>query len=125
MVVEMLGNLKEDKSPGIDEIHPKFLKEVRHEVGDSLSGLFNESSKTGVVPRDWRDAIVTPLFKKGSKSETNNYRPVSLTCIICKVLEQIIKGRMVEHLNKYEITKNSQHGFMKGRSCLTNLLDYF
>ena len=69
MVVEMLGNLKEDKTPGIDEIHPKFLKEVRYEIGASLSGFFNESIKTGVIPRDWRDAIVTPLFKKGSRSD--------------------------------------------------------
>ena len=125
VVVKMLENLKEDKTPGIDELHPKFLKEVRHEVGAFLSEIFNESIKSGVIPRDWRDAIVTPLFKKGSKSETSNYRPVSLTCIICKVLEQIVKGRMVEHLNKNGLINNSQHGFMKGRSCLTNLLDFF
>ena len=125
MVVKMLENLKEDKAPGIDEIHPKFLKEVRNEIGAILAGIFNDSIKSGVIPRDWRDAIVTPLFKKGSRGETSNYRPVSLTCIICKVLERIVKERMVEHLNKNRLINNSQHGFTKGRSCLTNLLDFF
>jgi len=87
--------------------------------------IFNDSIKSGVIPRDWRDAIVTPLFKKGSRSDTSNYRPVSLTCIICKVLERIVKERMVEHLNKNRLINNSQHDFTKGRSCLTNLLDFF
>ena len=95
VVVKMLENLKEDKTPGIDELHPKFLKDVRREVGAFLSEIFNESIKSGVIPRDWMDAIVTPLFKKVSRSESSNYRPVSLTCIICKVLEQIVKGRML------------------------------
>ena len=125
MVVEMLNNLKEDKTPGADELHPKFLKEVRHEVGAILADMFNESLTSGVVPRDWRDAIVTPLLKKGSRSEASNYRPVSLTSIICKVLEKIIKERVVEHLCRHRIIKSTQHGFMKGRSCLSNLLDFF
>jgi hypothetical protein len=125
MVVKMLESLKEDKTPGIDELHPKFLKEVRLEVGDILSGIFNESIKSGEIPREWRDAIVTPLFKKGNRSEASNYRPVSLTCIICKVLEKIIKSNIIEHLNANRIINDSQHGFTKGRSCLSNLLDFF
>ena len=125
MVVEMLENLKEDKTSGVDGIHPKFLKEVRHEIGAVLAGIFNESIMSGVVPRDWRDAIITPLFKKGNRWETCNYRPVSLTCIICKVLEKIVKWKIVEHLNSSGAIQTSQHGFIKGRSCLTNLLDFF
>jgi len=125
IVLEMLGSLREDKTPGIDELHPKFLKEVRNEIGATLSQIFNESIETGEMPRDWKDAIITPLFKKGSRSDTSNYRPVSLTCIICKILEKIIKSNIVEHLIKNEIINDSQHGFMKGRSCLSNLLDFF
>src|SRR6218665_302265 len=125
MVVESLGNLREDKTPGIDEIHPKFLKEVRHEVGAILSTMYNESIRTGIVPKDWRDAIVKPLFKKGNRSETGIYRPISLTCMVCKVLESMVKRVIVEHLEDNKLIKISQHGFMKGRSCLTNLLDFF
>src|SRR6218665_1626889 len=99
MVVESLGNLREDKTPGIDEMHPKFLKEVRHEVGAILSNMDNESI------RDWRDAIVTPLFKKGNRSETGNYRPISLTCIVCKVLESMVKRVIVENLEDNKLIK--------------------
>ena len=125
IVVKMLKSLKEDKTPGVDEMHPKFLKEVRNEIGAIIAELFIESIKTGEIPKDWRDAIVTPLFKIGSRSDTSNYRPVSLTCNVCEVLEKIIKMNMVEHLMENEIIKSSQHGFMKGRSCLSNLLDFF
>ena len=125
IVVKMLKSLKEDKTPRVDQIHPKFLKEVRNEIVAIIAELFIESIKTGEIPKDWRDAIVTPLFKKGSRSDISNYRPVSLTCNVCKVLEKIIKMNMVEHLMENEIIKSSQHGFMKGRSCLSNLLDFF
>jgi hypothetical protein len=123
-VVEILSQLKTDKSPGIDGLHPKFLYEVRNEISEVLSTIFNESIRTGVVPSDWKDALVTPLFKKGNRSEPGNYRPVSLTCILCKVLEKIVKERLLDHLTKYRILKDSQHGFIKGRSCLTNILDF-
>src|SRR6218665_3236690 len=87
--------------------------------------MYNESIRTGIVPMDWRDAIVTPLFKNGNRSEIGNYRPISLTCIVCKVLESMMKIKNVEHLENNKLIKISQHGFMKGRSCLTNLLDFF
>src|SRR6218665_592195 len=114
MGIESLGNLREDKTPGIDEIHPKFLKEVRYEVRAILSNMYNESTRTGIVPRDWRDAIVTPLFKKGNRNETGNYRPISLTCIVCKMLESMVKRVIVEHLEDNKLINISQHGFMKG-----------
>ena len=123
-VLEVLTQLKTDKSPGIDGLHPKFLYEVRNEISEAITRIFNGSIKSGVVPRDWRDALVTPLFKKGNRSEPGNYRPVSLTCILCKVLEKVLKKRLLEHLMQFKILKDSQHGFMKGRSCLTNILDF-
>ena len=66
-----------------------------------------------------------PLFKKGNRSEPCNYRPVSLTSVVCKVMERIVKDNIVEHLNEHNIIKGSQHGFTRGRSCLTNLLEFF
>ena len=78
----------------------------------------------GEVPPDWRVANITCIHKKGSKSLSSNYRPVSLTSVACKVLESIIKDHIVSHLKKYNLIVESQHGFTKGRSCLTNLLTF-
>ena len=78
----------------------------------------------GVVPNDWREANITALFEKGSKSESQNYRPVSLPSVICKQMESIIKDEIIKHVNN-ELIIGSQHGFTKGRSCLTNLLKFF
>ena len=64
------------------------------------------------------------FLKKSRKDDVSNYRPVSLTCIVCKILEKIIKGSIWEHLNKYRLIRDSQHGFRSGRSCLTNLLAF-
>jgi len=67
-----------------------------------------------------QEAIVTPLFKKGSKAKPENYRPVSSTCILEKLLESIIKDYISVHLDSFKLISRSQHGFSKGRSCLTN-----
>ncbi len=86
--------------------------------------LFQKSYNTGETPSDWKNANVTPIFKKGKKCKASNYRPVSLTSIVCKLMESIIKDDMTEYLESNKIIKNSQHGFRKKRSCLTNLLEY-
>src|SRR6184192_4021210 len=83
------------------------------------------SIQTAVIPQDWRDAIIAPLHKKGSKNKSENYRPVSLTSIISKLLESIVKDNLVKHLDKYALIRSSQHGFTSGKSCLSNLLDFF
>ena len=67
---------------------------------------------------------MVPIFKKGSKGKVENYRPVSLTSLVCKVLESIIKDHMVCFLDEYSLIRETQHGFRKGRSCLTNLLEF-
>ena len=76
------------------------------------------------MPPDWKRANITPIFKKGSKGSPGNYRPVSLTCVLCKTMESLLRDAIVKHLAKYQLIHPSQHGFMKGRSCLTNLLEY-
>jgi len=124
LVEKKLEVLKVDKCPGLDGIHPKLLFELRQELASPLAKLFNSSLESGSVPSDWRDAGVTPLFKKGKKSEAQNYRPVSLTSLICKIMESILKDEIMKHLDKFSLIRDSQHGFLKGRSCLTNLLDF-
>jgi len=79
---------------------------------------------TGGVPEDWKSANVTPIFKKGAKSEPGNYRPVSLTSICCKLLESILRDVLMDHLERNKLINQSQHGFMPKKSCGTNLLEF-
>ena len=78
----------------------------------------------GLVPEDWRTANVTPIFKKGQKSLTANYRPVSLTSVPGKVMEKVIKETLTSHLQRNKLIRPSQHGFMQNKCCTTNLLEY-
>ena len=80
------------------------------------------SLDSGIVPEDWKLANVTPVFKKGSRNQAENYRPVSLTSQICKIFEMIMRDALVNHLETNELITSSQHGFRKGGSCLNNLL---
>ena len=84
--------------------------------------IFNKSLISGEVPADWKLANVTPIFKKGKKSSVSNYRPVSLTVNLCKVVESILRDNMIEHLQRRSLIKSCQHAFVRNRSCLTNLL---
>jgi hypothetical protein len=93
-------------------------------IAPALTTIFNKSLQTGTVPADWKEANVTPIFKKGSKTAPENYRPVSLTSVSCKVLESLIKDEMLNHLKKHKLIRKSQHGFLPGRSCTTNLLEF-
>ena len=79
----------------------------------------------GIVPLEWKEANIIPLFKKGSRNKSVNDRPVSLTSVICKLLETIIRDHMMDFLLKHRLINHSQHGFLKARSCLTNLLCFF
>lgn len=124
LVFKKLQDLNVNKSPGVDDLHPKLLYELRTELSRPLAQLFQLSLEMGIIPQDWRDANVTPLFKKGSKDRPENYRPISLTSLVGKMLESIIKDNILQHLVKFKLIFDSQHGFSKGRSCLTNLLDF-
>jgi retron-type reverse transcriptase len=85
--------------------------------------IFDRSLKTGHVPKEWKDANVTPIFKKGSKLERANYRPVSLTSTICKILESIIRDKIMSYLKLKRLISPSQHGFVPNKACVTNLLE--
>jgi hypothetical protein len=80
-VKEKIRNLKTESAAGPDEIGPKFLKELEAEITPPLVDIFKKSFETGEVPEDWKTANVTPIFKKGSKADPGNYRPVSLTSV--------------------------------------------
>ena len=93
-VKEELGNLREDKAPGPDNIHLRVLMEVAEQVSEILTDILKSSLESGQVPEDWRVTNVTPLFKKGSREELGNYRPVSLTSVVRKVFQTLIMDQM-------------------------------
>ena len=123
-VCKLLQKLNPGKAPGPDGMYPSILKDLAEEISEPLSTLFMQSVREGKVPQDWRDANVMPIFKKGSKQEACNYRPISLTSVICKGLETLMKKKLVSHLSTNNLLNKSQHGFLQARSCLTNLLEF-
>ncbi|KAK4828082.1 LOW QUALITY PROTEIN: hypothetical protein QYF61_023142, partial [Mycteria americana] len=125
MVSDLLHHLDTHKSMGPDEIHPRVLKELAEELTKPLSIIYQQSWLTGEIPADWRLANVTPIFKKGRKEDPGNYRPVSLTSVPGKLMEQIILSAITRHVENNQGIKPSQHGFRKGRSCLTNLISFY
>uniref|UniRef100_A0A8B9CEQ4 Reverse transcriptase domain-containing protein n=1 Tax=Anser brachyrhynchus TaxID=132585 RepID=A0A8B9CEQ4_9AVES len=125
MVGDLLRHLDVHKSMGPDGMHPRVLSELAEELAKLLSVIYRQSWLSGEVPVDWRLANVTPIYKKGRRVDPGNYRPVSLTSVPGKLMEQIILSVITRHLQGNQAIRPSQHGFMKGRSCLTNLISFY
>ena len=122
-VLKKLLNINPAKSSGPDEISAKLLKELAVELSGIIAVLFQKSMDAGRLPSIWKKANVVPIYKcKGDKKMPNNYRPVSLTCILCKIMESIIRDELMHYLNENKYLSEYQHGFMSKRSCTTNLL---
>ena len=95
------------------------MYELGRELSVPLGILFNKSFELGKIPLEWKNANVVAVF---TKSNPGNYRPVSLTCVTCKILESVIRDANVEHMNDYTLYGDCQHEFRKRRSCVTQLL---
>ena len=121
-VASKLKKLKTFKSPRPDGLHPRVLHELANCISTPLSIIFNTSLTTSVLPTDWKTANVSAIHKKGNKNQAQNYRPVSLTSIAGKILEQIIRDNVTEHMKDNDLLSDKQFGFIKGRSTVLQLL---
>ncbi|CAM4527941.1 unnamed protein product [Lepidochelys kempii] len=110
---------------GLDALHPSVLKELVDVIAEPLAIIFENSWRSGEVPDDWKKANVVPIFKKGKKKDLGNYRPVSLTSAPGKIMERILKETILKQLEERKVIRNSQHGFIKGKSCLTKLIAFY
>ena len=121
-VMKKLQALNPAKSPGTDGMHPKVLKELCPAISKPLAIIMSKSLEEGYLPESWKSANVTPIYKKGKKNDCGNYRPVSLTSILCKTLEGLIRTHVMKHIDRNNLLSPCQHGFVEGRSCSTQFL---
>ena len=120
-VTKLLKGLNPSKALGPDELHPRVLKELASELGPVFAHLFQQSIDSGEIPKEWSLANICPLFKKADRSLACNYRPVSLTCVPCKLLEHIVCSNIMSHLDHHKLLSDRQHAFRKSHSCETQL----
>ena len=121
-VFSLLNSINPSKAMGPDKIHGIFLKNCSKKLSKPLSLLFTKCYYSGNIPNEWKLALVVPVYKKGSKTDVKNYRPISLTCLIIKIMERIVRDELMtkcEHM-----IDPRQHGFLENKSCTTQLVDF-
>ena len=123
-VNKAISSLKSSVSTTPDKIPSLFIIKTLSSLSKPLSILYNISIKQGTLPDLWKTAIITPIHKKGPKNTAANYRPISLTSVLCRILEHIIHEQMTFHLMKNQLISHVQHGFVKSRSSLTQHLTF-
>ena len=120
-VTKLLKGLNPSKALGPDELHHRVLKELATELGPFFAHLFQKSLDAGEISKEWSPANICPLYKKGDRALACNYRPVSLTCVPCKLLEHTMCYNIMAHLDEYKLLSDRQHAFRKRHSCKTQL----
>ena len=121
--MKVYHDLHLNKAAGPDKLPSKFLKQFANDLTPMLTLIYRASLDQGSIPEDWKKALVTPVFKKHDRPLASNYRPISLTRIVCKLLEHIISTNIHTHLENCGILHSAQHGFCKRRSCETQLIN--
>lgn len=121
-VEKLLRNLNIYKSPGPNSIPPRILKECAEVLSSPLALFLNTSFSLGQLPSIWKTAHFTPVHKKGNKSHRENYRQISLTCIVCKIAEAVVKNRVVDFWCGLNLFNPNQFAYLRGKSTLAQLL---
>lgn len=123
-ITVLLQALNESKAEGPDGLPSKMLKLCAQSVSPFLAVLFTKSLATRCLPADWKIAGVVPVHKSGPRDLVVNYRPISLTSVVCKTLEHILYTNIMRHLDSHSLLNASQHGFRQGVSCVTQLTEF-
>lgn len=118
-IIDTIKNLKDKSATGVDGISTKALKYACEKIAEPLAHLINECFKQGHFPSIFKIASVLPIFKKGDELDSGNYRPISILCVLSKVLERLIFNRISSFLIKYKIITTNQHGFQQSKSVET------
>ena len=121
-VAKLLVDLQGHKTHGSDGIPAQLLKETAYDIAPLLTHIYKASLHQCRLPHDWKTALVSPIYKKGSRKSPANYRPISLTSIPCKILEHLIYSSVYNHLEANSILRDAQHGFRKNQSRETQLI---
>ena len=124
-ILKLMEELEDGKAMGPDGVSGCILKACREELVEPIYDIIKYSLASGTVPVEWKRAEVVPIYKSGKKDEPLNYRPVSLTSVVCKMCERVFKRQWTEFLERHKLISNKQFGFRKGRSCVTNLLSFY
>lgn len=124
-IKRLLERMDERKAQGPDEIAAKILKECKEELAGHIHAIIEKSLAEGRVPKDWKRADIVPIHKGGNIEDPTNYRPVSLTSVVAKLCERVIKEKWTKHLEDNNLLNSGQFGFRRGRSCATNLICFY
>ncbi len=122
-IYNLINKLKNKKSSGFDDFSPKFLKLCAPYISTPLANIFNASISKGIYPDLLKTARVTPIYKKGAKSDPGNYRPISVLSQVNKVFEKILHKRLFKYLTKFKILYEYQFGFREGHSTTQALIE--
>ena len=125
MVLKKLMEIKQGKAAGPDNISTYYLKNMALQLARPLQILYQKSLDSSTIPDDWKKSNITPLYKKGARSDVGNYRPVNLTSVPGKIMEKILKDEIATFLETHNIIADTQHGFQRGKSCTSNLILYW
>jgi hypothetical protein len=123
-IIEAINDISENSACGEDDIPAIILKKCKQNLCYPIELIWKESFRLGYIAKQFKHQIVTPIHKKSSKAEAANYRPIALTSHLIKIFERIIKKQLVRHLVSNNLMCRNQHGFTKGKSCLTQLLHH-
>ena len=124
-IQKAISELKTNSAAGPDGVPSILLLKCKEALALPLYKIWRCSLDTGIIPALLKEAIITPIHKGGDRSQASNYRPVALTSHLIKIFEKIMKDRIITYLEETNVMTNSQHGFRKGRSCLSNLLAHY
>lgn len=119
---QLLNELKNKKSPGLDNIKAEVLKSVSEYILKPLEYIFNTCMTLGIWPSIFKESVIIPVYKKGNKEILSNYRPISLITHLSKLFEKVIKKRLTAYINKYKPLSDNQFGFKKNVSTQDALL---